>query len=41
MEMPLAGVEVEVQTISAVMQRGVKLDERVLRPARVGVASPA
>ncbi|MGC3994555.1 MAG: nucleotide exchange factor GrpE [Propionicimonas sp.] len=31
---------VEVATISAVMQRGVKLNDRVLRPARVGVANP-
>ncbi|WP_415154061.1 nucleotide exchange factor GrpE [Propionicimonas sp.] len=31
---------VEVATISAVMQRGVRLNDRVLRPARVGVANP-
>jgi molecular chaperone GrpE len=32
--------EVAEPTISAVMQRGVKLNDRVLRPARVGVANP-
>ena len=31
---------VTVPTVSAVMQRGVKLNDRVLRPARVGVANP-
>ncbi len=40
MQMPLAG-EVTVPTVSAVMQRGVKLNDRVLRPARVAVANPA
>lgn len=39
MQMPIEG-EVTVATVSAVMQRGVKLNERVLRPARVGVANP-
>lgn len=39
MQLPYEG-EVSVPTVSAVMQRGVKLDERVLRPARVGVANP-
>jgi molecular chaperone GrpE len=39
MQLPHEG-EVTVPTISAVMQRGVKLNERVLRPARVGVANP-
>lgn len=39
MQMPAEG-EIAVPTISAVMQRGVKLNERVLRPARVGVANP-
>ena len=39
MQLPLE-VEISVPTISAVMQRGVKLHERVLRPARVGVANP-
>ena len=41
MQMPLPGeAEITVATISAVMQRGVKLNERLLRPARVGVANP-
>lgn len=31
---------VEVPTISAVMQRGVRIGDRMLRPARVGVAQP-
>ena len=39
MQLPLE-VEISVPTISSVMQRGVKLNERVLRPARVGVANP-
>lgn len=39
MQLPAEG-EVTVPTISAVMQRGVKLNDRVLRPARVGVANP-
>jgi molecular chaperone GrpE len=39
MQLPHSG-EVSVPTISAVMQRGVRLNDRVLRPARVGVASP-
>jgi len=39
MQMPIE-VEISVPTISAVMQRGVKLNDRVLRPARVGVANP-
>lgn len=39
MHLPLEG-EIEVATISAVMQKGVKLNERVLRPARVAVAEP-
>ncbi|MFA6112329.1 MAG: nucleotide exchange factor GrpE [Candidatus Latescibacterota bacterium] len=39
MQMPIE-VEITVPTISAVMQRGVKLNDRVLRPARVGVANP-
>lgn len=38
MHMPMAGVE--VTTVSAVMQKGVRLNDRVLRPARVGVAEP-
>jgi molecular chaperone GrpE len=39
MQMPIEA-EITVATIAAVMQRGVKLNERVLRPARVGVANP-
>ncbi len=39
MQMPVAG-DITVPTVSAVMQRGVKLNDRVLRPARVGVANP-
>jgi molecular chaperone GrpE len=39
MQMPIE-VEITVPTVSAVMQRGVKLNDRVLRPARVGVANP-
>ncbi len=41
MEVPLEGTEVEVTTVSQVMQRGYVLGERVIRPARVGVANPA
>lgn len=40
MQMPYEGGAVSVATISAVMQRGVRLNDRVLRPARVGVANP-
>ena len=39
MQMPIE-TAIAVPTISAVMQRGVKLNDRVLRPARVGVATP-
>jgi molecular chaperone GrpE len=39
MQLPHDG-EVTVPTVSAVMQRGVRLNDRVLRPARVGVANP-
>ena len=39
MHVPMPGVE--VTTVSAVMQKGVRLNDRVLRPARVGVAEPA
>lgn len=39
MQMPIES-EIIVPTVSAVMQRGVKLNDRVLRPARVGVANP-
>ena len=35
------GAEVSETTISQVMQTGYKLGDRVLRPARVGVANPA
>ncbi|MBK8458872.1 MAG: nucleotide exchange factor GrpE [Micropruina sp.] len=38
MQVPMPGVE--VATCSAIMQKGVKLNDRVLRPARVGVADP-
>jgi molecular chaperone GrpE len=39
MQLPMEG-ELSGPTVSAVMQRGVKLDGRVIRPARVGVADP-
>ncbi|MFZ0529108.1 MAG: nucleotide exchange factor GrpE [Propionicimonas sp.] len=39
MAMPYDG-EITVATIAAVMQRGVNLNGRLLRPARVGVANP-
>lgn len=39
MQLPFDG-EIEVATISAVMQKGVRLNDRVLRPARVAVADP-
>ncbi len=38
MHVPMPSVE--VTTVSAVMQKGVRLNDRVLRPARVGVAEP-
>ncbi|WP_415111023.1 nucleotide exchange factor GrpE [Micropruina sp.] len=38
MHLPMEGVE--VTTVSAIMQKGVRLNDRVLRPARVGVAEP-
>ena len=38
MHVPMPGVE--VTTVSAVMQKGGRLNDRVLRPARVGVAEP-
>ena len=38
MHVPMPGVE--VTTVSAVMQKGVRLNDRVLRPARGGVAEP-
>jgi molecular chaperone GrpE len=39
MQLPMEG-ELAGPTVSAVMQRGVRLNERVIRPARVGVADP-
>ena len=39
MALPMDG-ELAGPTVSAVMQRGVRLNERVIRPARVGVADP-
>jgi molecular chaperone GrpE len=39
MQLPMEG-ELSGPTVSAVMQRGVRLDGRVIRPARVGVAEP-
>lgn len=39
MQLPLEE-PVEVTTVSQVMQQGYKLKERVIRPARVGVANP-
>ncbi|WP_415098601.1 nucleotide exchange factor GrpE [Micropruina sp.] len=38
MQVPMDGIE--VTTVSALMQKGVRLNDRVLRPARVGVAEP-
>lgn len=40
MEIPLEGTEVSVTTVSQVMQQGYALGDRVIRPARVGVANP-
>lgn len=40
MHMPYEG-EITETTISAVMQKGVRLNDRVLRPARVAVADPS
>lgn len=40
MQMPYPGGPVEVVTVSAVMQKGIKLGDKVVRPARVGVANP-
>jgi molecular chaperone GrpE len=39
MQMPTDG-ELDGPTVAAVMQHGVKLNGRVIRPARVGVADP-
>lgn len=41
MQMPYEGGPVETATVAAVMQRGARIGDRVLRPARVGVAQPA
>lgn len=42
MHMPYTGEDEITETvISAVMQKGVRLNERVLRPARVAVADPS
>lgn len=42
MHMPYPGEEELTETtISAIIQKGVKLNDRVLRPARVGVADPS
>ncbi len=40
MHMPYEG-EITETTVSAVMQKGVRLNDRVLRPARVAVADPS
>lgn len=40
MHVPYDG-ETDVTVVSAVMQKGAKLNDRVIRPARVGVADPA
>lgn len=40
MEIPLEGAEVKVTTVSQVMQQGYALGDRIIRPARVGVANP-
>ena len=40
MLVPFEG-ETDVTVVSAVMQKGAKLNDRVIRPARVGVADPA
>lgn len=39
MQVPMEGDHTH-QIVSSVMQRGIKLGDRVLRPARVGVADP-
>jgi len=39
MHMPYDG-EFDVVVVSGVMQKGVRLNDRVIRPARVGVADP-
>lgn len=40
MQMPLADGPVETPTVSAVMQSGARIGDRIVRPARVGVAQP-
>lgn len=40
MEIPMDG-EITVTTISQVMQQGYALGDRIIRPARVGVANPS
>ncbi len=40
MHLPYAG-DHDVTVVSAVMQKGAKLGDRIIRPARVGVADPA
>jgi molecular chaperone GrpE len=40
LQLPYEG-EITETTVSAVMQKGVKLNDRVLRPARVAVAEPS
>lgn len=39
MQVPYDG-DIDTTTVSAVIQKGVKLNDRVIRPARVGVAEP-
>lgn len=39
LHLPFEGAH-DVTVVSAVMQKGVKLNDRVIRPARVGVADP-
>lgn len=39
MQVPMEG-DHQHQVVSSVMQKGIKLGDRVLRPARVGVADP-
>ncbi|WP_342662679.1 nucleotide exchange factor GrpE [Propionicicella superfundia] len=41
MQMPYEAGPVAEPTVAAVMQRGVRVGDKVLRPARVGVAQPA
>ncbi len=39
MQVPMEGDHTH-QIVSSVMQKGIKLGDRVIRPARVGVADP-